>query len=149
MSAPTTPATAPEPVPARLDPAHALTVLTALDDTRSRAYATRDPALLAGVYASSTLLARDRAQLLSIVPAGCGLQGVHTRFGRLVLASASSERARLRVQTTIGPVRLVCAGAPSGSTPGTRPTTLEMELVRSGAGYRIAAATAGAPTVDR
>jgi hypothetical protein len=128
--------------PARLDPAHALATLTALDETRSQAYATRNPALLTAVYASPTLLGRDRAQLLSIVPAGCRLLGVRTRFSQLVFASASAIRVRLRVRTTITASRLVCSGAAGGSTPGAAPTTLLLDLVRSDSSYRIAAATA-------
>jgi hypothetical protein len=130
-----------------LDPAHALAVLTALDGTRARAYATRNPALLGAVYGSATLLARDRAQLLSIVPTGCGLQSVRTRFSRLVVISAATGRARLRVQMTTEPSRLVCSGAASGASPGARPAVLELELVRSSGSYRIAAASAvGAAT---
>jgi hypothetical protein len=135
--------------PARaLAPAQALAVLSALDDTRSRAYATRNPALLAAVYASANLLARDRAQLLSIVPMGCGLQGLHTRFSRLALTSASVDRARLRVTATLAPAGLVCAGTASGATPAARPTGLVLDLVRVGTTYRIAAASTD-PTMAR
>jgi hypothetical protein len=135
--------------PARaLAPAQALAVLSAVDGTRSRAYATRNPALLAAVYASANLLARDRAQLLAIVPTGCGLQGLHTRFSRLALTSASADRARLRVTATLAPAGLVCAGTASGATPAARPTALVVDLVRVGTTYRIAAASTD-PTVAR
>lgn len=130
-----------------LDATRAGSVLTALDRTRATAYAARNPALLSAVYASSTLLARDRAKLLSIVPVGCGLQGVRTRFSRLVVTSASVDRARLRVHTALAPSRLLCSGTASGRVPATQPTLLVIDLVRVGATYRIA--TASADTTDR
>ena len=55
-------------------------ILTGLAAVRERAFAQRQPALLAAAYASPTLLAADTAQLLHGVPAGCRLAGLHTSY---------------------------------------------------------------------
>jgi hypothetical protein len=114
-------------------------VLAGLDGIRAAAFARRDPSLLAGVYASSALLARDRALLTSIVPRGCGLRGVHTRFSHLVVTARTADRIRVRVQVALGPSTLVCGDTPSGRAAGAPVTTLQIELVHRGSAYRIAA----------
>ena len=55
-------------------------ILTGLDAVREQAFAMRQPGLLAGIYASPTLLAADTAQLLRSVPIGCRLIGVRTSY---------------------------------------------------------------------
>lgn len=140
-NAPDEPAASPavdEPSPRTPPPARRAglrATLVALDALRARAFATRDPALLRGVYASPALLARDRAMLLSIVPAGCGLRGVRTTFGAL----AVSPGLRVRTTTALAPSTLVCGGTRSGTAAGRGPRPVTVELVRSGGGYRIAA----------
>jgi hypothetical protein len=113
-------------------------VLAGLDARRAAAFATRDPALLADVYASASLLARDRAQLLAIVPAGCVLRGVRTRFSRLVIGARTGDQARLRVRSRVAASILVCGGRPAGRAAGTRAVDLEVVLLRTGSRYRIA-----------
>jgi serine/threonine protein kinase len=120
------------PVPVRA-------VLAGLDAIRSTAFAHRDPGALASIYASPALLARDQALLTSIVPTGCGLHGVHTRFSGLVVTERTVDRIRLEVREALDRSTLVCAGTPSGQAGATRAMTLRMDLVRSGATYRIAA----------
>ena len=113
-------------------------VLAELDGVRSAAFAARDPSRLAGVYASSQLLARDRAQLLAIVPPGCELKGVSTRYSHVVVTSRSARGMTLRANATLPPSRLVCGGTPSGRAPGLGPARLQVRIVRLGAQYRIA-----------
>jgi hypothetical protein len=139
----TTPTASASPTPtgapdAALD---ARRVLAALDATRSRAFARRDPALLASVYASRELRARDRAQLLAIVPSGCGLHGVRTRFSQVVVVSRSRNGAQVKVAAAVAPSRLVCDGTTSGRAPGTGIVTLRMTLVRRDGRYLIVAET--------
>ena len=125
--------------PARvIDAASAGAVLRRLDAARAAAFATRDPDLLARVYASPQLLARDRALLTSIVPAGCVLRGVHTRFDRVAVSTLVSARVVVRVRTTIAPSTLVCAGTASGRAAGAPPTDVRVELVRVRDEYLIA-----------
>jgi hypothetical protein len=134
----------PAPTPAadaRLDARRTRRVLAALDATRSRAFASRNPAMLASVYASHALLARDRAQLLAIVPSGCGLHGVHTRFGQVAVVSRSQSGAQVQVAAAVAPSHLVCDGTRSGRAPGTGVVTLRMTLVRHDGRYLIAAET--------
>jgi hypothetical protein len=111
-------------------------VLTALDARRAAAYARRDPSLLAQVYGASALLARDRALLLSIVPSGCGLHGVRTRFAS-VLAHRTGSRWRVRARLSVARSTLVCSGTRSGTAPGTAPALMDIVLVRHGSGYLI------------
>src|SRR5262249_55354834 len=113
-------------------------VLAALDAIRAAAYARRDPTLLDTVYASATLLARDRAQLLAIVPSGCGLHGVRTTFTPVSVAHRSPTAMTVRARMAITPSRLVCDGTVSGTAPGSRGAVVLLRLVRQGTGYRIA-----------
>ncbi|HEY2298767.1 MAG TPA: protein kinase [Jatrophihabitans sp.] len=119
-------------------PDRVASVLADLDARRAQAFARRDPAALRGVYASPTLLARDRALLISIVPRGCGLYGVRSRFAAI---RVTRRGARLRVRTvvTVHPSDLRCGGTRAGRAGGTQPVTTTLDLVRTDDGYRIAA----------
>jgi hypothetical protein len=128
---------APPAVPPAREPSPAA-MLQRLDATRAAAFARRDPSLLADVYASPALLARDRALLLSIVPPGCGLRGVHTRFSGIVVAHRSAERVRVRLRQAVTRSTLVCGGASSGVAAGSPSAGMEVDLVREGTRYRIA-----------
>ena len=129
----------PVALPTAAAPPPVAAILTGLDRTRSRAYARRDPALLASVYDSSALLARDRAMLLTIVPAGCGLRGVRTRFTGMTVRSRTAGRLQLSVTEVLGSSTLVCDATASGRAASTGPVRLVVDLVRVGPGYRIAA----------
>jgi hypothetical protein len=112
--------------------------LAGLDALRAKAFATRDPALLRQVYAPGRLLTADRALLARIVPRGCGLAGVRTRYSD-VHTSARGGRIVLSVVATLRPSRLVCRGRLRGTAAGAGPTTLRLELIRVRSEVRIAA----------
>ncbi|HEU5006622.1 MAG TPA: serine/threonine-protein kinase [Jatrophihabitantaceae bacterium] len=133
-------ATAQPPAPdvAQLDAAAASKVLTRLDVARARAYAQRDPALLAQVYVPGTLRTQDAAQLQSIVPAGCGLFGASTVYSHVAVESRAATQAVLRVSATLRASMLECGGKPAGQAPAAGPITLRIALQRVGTGYLIA-----------
>lgn len=128
----------PAPDVAELDAAAASKVLTRLDVARARAYAQRDPALLAQVYVPGTLRTRDAAQLQSIVPAGCGLFGASTVYSHVAVESRAATQAVLRVSATLHASTLECGGKPAGQAPAAGPITLRIALQRVGTGYLIA-----------
>ncbi len=117
-------------------------VLVALDHARSRAYARRDPALLSRVYSSALLLARDRARLLTTVPRGCGLTGLHTTFSG-VRAQRLGARTRVHARVAVHAAALTCRGAPREAAVSGAPTAMTIDLRRTAAGYRIEAERAG------
>jgi hypothetical protein len=112
--------------------------LARLDSLRARAFAERDVSLLSRVYAPGALLRADAALLAKIVPVGCGLSGVRTTYSA-VRADAHGSRIVLRTVATLPATHLMCSGRPRGRAPGTGPTRLQVELVSTSAGLRIAA----------
>ena len=112
--------------------------LVTLARTREMAFAERDSALLAQVYLPGPLLQADAALLARIVPAGCGLVGAHTVY-RGTAVGGNEEHPVITTTATLSPSRLMCAGSQAGSAPGVGPTGLRIELVRTAAGYRVAA----------
>lgn len=128
----------PAPDVAQLDAAAAGKVLAGLDVARARAYAQRDPALLAQVYVPGTLRTQDAAQLQSIVPVGCGLFGASTVYSHVAVESRAATQAVLRVSATLRASTLECGGKPAGRAPAAGPLTLHIALQRVGTGYLIA-----------
>jgi hypothetical protein len=112
-------------------------LLRDLDGIREQAFAQRQAALLARVYVAGPLLDQDTALLQRVVPDGCGLIGVRTTYSA-VQAQVTGGRLVLATTATLAPSTLTCAGGPSGSAAGERPTRLRIELVQQGNGYRIA-----------
>jgi hypothetical protein len=136
--------TAPSPVSRRSRPrpsavagSDPLVELDRLDALRARAFARGEPALLRRVYVSGPLLRADTAQLARLVPAGCGLIGVRSRFVPVAVRHTPG-RDVLTVTATLPSSRLTCAGRAHGTAPGTAPTRLAVSLVRTDAGPRIA-----------
>ena len=119
-------------------PRNWLTSLDALDALRARAYASRDVALLDQVYARGDLLRSDAALLTRLVPSGCGLRGVRTRYDHAVMRRAGA-RVRITVRAVLHPSRLVCGGRTLRRAAGRAATTLDIVVVRTVAGPRIAA----------
>ncbi len=118
-------------------PAHDLAgVLAALDSARARAFAARDPALLARVYSSPLLLARDRAALLRVVPPGCTLTGLHSHFADVHVEQAGS-RTRVRARVAVRAAELVCGGRPAARAAPVPAVPMRIELRHTAAGYRI------------
>ena len=121
----------------KLDAPGAAAVLRSLDSLREQAFARRDPALLARVYAPGPLLVQDSALLERVAPPGCTLAGVRTAYTS-VRVDVSGEHPVITTRATLAPSTLICGGTRSGSAAGEGPTTLRIELVRHDDGYRIA-----------
>jgi eukaryotic-like serine/threonine-protein kinase len=112
-------------------------VLRHLDDLRAQAFARRDPAVLAEVYAPGPLLDQDRALMLRIVPPGCGLVGARTEFRDVRASVTTAGGWSVRATAQLASSALQCVGATGGRAPGTAPTPLRIELTRAAGGYRI------------
>jgi hypothetical protein len=125
--------------PAPLDAARAAAVLARLDKLRQRAFAQRRPALLEHVYVPGPLLREDKALLLRLVPAGCGLTGVRTTYDDVQLTARTTDTATVKVSVTLSDSLLSCRGTPKGRAPGSGPSTLHIGLTRHGSGYLISA----------
>jgi hypothetical protein len=124
-----------------MTPAAAGQVLVALDAIRARAFAQRDPSLLAQVYSAGALRSQDTSMISKIVPKGCGLVGVRTDYTDVVVTSSTAKRIVLSVRAALHPSTLECSGTPSGQAPGEQFTSLRIVLVRSGSHYLIDAIT--------
>jgi hypothetical protein len=118
-------------------------VLRKLAARRAEAFAGNRPDLLAEVYQSPALLAQDRSQLSSRVPAGCGLVGLRTSYQDLTVTGAEPQRLELQVTASQPPASLVCAGTLRSRTEPAGPTRLVLRLVRVGAEFRIASQRPG------
>jgi hypothetical protein len=139
-------------------------ILAGLAAVREQAYAQRRPDLLAGVYASSALLATDIRQLYRSVPTGCGLLGVRTTYRDLRPSSpagpapatqtgpapATETGAAPATRTgpaprsvpvtataVLPPAILSCQGAVRGHTRPIDPIRLRLVLTDRGDGWRI------------
>ena len=121
--------------PVITDAASATVVLAGLDQVRERAFAERDPALLAQVYGPGDLLAADEAAVAHAVPAGCILRGVHTDYRDVRIVATVAGSSDLLATATLTPSILSCAGPAETTVPGVPATNLRIELVR-GAGGR-------------
>src|SRR5882757_4880695 len=117
--------------------ARAAVLLRDLDRIRELAFARRQVALLARVYVSGPLLTQDAALLRRVVPAGCGLVGVHTTYAQLQ-ADVVDDRLVLATTATLAPSTLTCHATASSGAAGEKPTRLRIELVHRPDGYRIA-----------
>jgi hypothetical protein len=109
-----------------------LTLLTQLDALRERAFARRAPLLLTGVYEPGPLLDEDTASLDRIVPSGCGLEGVHTTYSKVVIVTQTSSMIVFNVRATLAESVLFCNGVAKAKAAGSGPATLHMTLTRSG-----------------
>lgn len=140
-------------------------VLTGLAAVRERAFAQRQPALLAAAYASPSLLTADTAQLLHGVPAGCQLVGLHTSYRDVqalppVGGTAAGPGARpmaaggtavgdgtrsvsLAATATLSAATLSCAGTTRGHSRPAGPVRLRLVLTDDGHGWRIASQRLG------
>jgi hypothetical protein len=112
-----------------------LAELDRLDAVRARAFAERRPALLARVYPPGRLRAADVAALARLVPPGCGLAGVRTRYRQLHLV-ARDGGAVITVGATIAASRLSCPGRATRTAPGAH-ARLRIVLAQTSAGVRI------------
>ncbi len=123
--------------PASQQAARAAAALQDLDRIRERAFARREASLLTRVYVDGPLLVKDTTLLQRLVPAGCGLVGVHTSYSAV---QVSVVRDRLVVATTATLARstLTCHDVAWGAAAGEEPTRLRIELVHRADGYRIA-----------
>lgn len=116
-------------------------VLATLDAARARAFARRDPSLLAQVYSPGQLRSQDTSMIIKIVPDGCGLVGVHTDYTDVAVTGRARAQVVLHVRAVLRPSTLECAGTPAATAPGAPPTNLTLVLVRYGDRYLIDAIT--------
>jgi hypothetical protein len=135
----TTPATSSPSVV--LSAAAAGSVLAQLDAVRARAFAQRDPRLLTGVYQSADLRAKDSALIDRIVPGGCGLYGVHTRYSAVAITARAPNQVIVTAKAALQPSTLECSGRPSGRAGGTGLVAFQIVLVRTSSGFLIEAIT--------
>jgi hypothetical protein len=112
--------------------------LRRLDAMRGRAFAQRRPALLQRVYQPGPLLRSDVSTLLRIVPAGCRLTGLRSRFADAVVHPGAAGVA-VTVTATLTRSRLVCGERLRGTAAGSAPARLRFVLARTSAGVRIVA----------
>lgn len=130
VAAPALPSTAPDDV---------ATVLARLDAVRQRAYAERKPGLLSSVYAPGPLLQRDRTQLTSLVPVGCGLDGVRTNYRDQSVLSRTSATVVLTARIALPATTLHCATGGQRTAAAQPATAVRITLQHTADGYRIAA----------
>jgi hypothetical protein len=121
----------------QVDAAGVEAVLTRLDKLRERAFADRDPGLLASVYVSGPLLNQDVALLKHIVPAGCGLIGVHTTYDDIRVTGQNTAGVSAVVSATLSDSLLSCGGTRKGRAPGAGPSALHVTLSRHGSNWLI------------
>lgn len=142
-------ATAPVPRAPVAAPAEAARILAALDAIRSQAFELRRPDLLNGVYGVPGLLEQDTQQLTELVPPGCGVTGLRTRY-RVLSASrsptaTSADALHVSVTASLGAGSVVCGGSVHGRTRAAGPVRLRLVIEGGRAGYRIVSERADAP----
>ncbi|MFD2080128.1 Serine/threonine protein kinase [Actinopolymorpha cephalotaxi] len=114
-------------------------VLATLDARRAQAYATNDPAVLAGVYypAGSDLAADDRTEIDKCVRAGCHLEGLRFAVRTLHVDSERPDRAVLRVVDQLQAYSVVSDDGERVPRPAGEPKNRRITLVRTGQGWLI------------
>jgi hypothetical protein len=113
--------------------------LSALDATRSRAFADADAARLEQVYApGAPAFRRDRSALLQLSATGLRADGLRLVAVDVRRLERGSRRVRLRVEDVMPAYRLVDQGATVvESRPGRGPQAWTVTLARVGAGWRV------------
>jgi hypothetical protein len=117
--------------------------LAALDALRQQAFAERRPELLERVYSTVSLREQDAELIGRLVPAGCGLMGVHTIYRNVRAESVSADGAELTASAVLTPSTLRCGTATTASAPGLTSTPMRISLARTGQGYLIAQVRTG------
>jgi hypothetical protein len=113
-------------------------VLTALDGTRERAFATADPGLLDRVYLpGAAALAADRATVAALAASGRSASGVRHELQDVQQTSAGADRAELVVTDRLGPQTVVGPGG-AVPVPGRAPTTYRVVLERRDGSWLVA-----------
>lgn len=116
-------------------------MLHRLDLARQAAYDRRRPGLLARVYApGSTLLRHDRAVLTAYLERGIRLGPVRLEVSALRVTRRSRGSVRLRVVELLAPTTAVLPDGDRVALPADAPTLRTLRLVRTPAGWRLAAA---------
>jgi serine/threonine protein kinase len=118
-----------------------LSALQRLDALRARAYASRAPDLLARVYASRALRARDMAAMRAAVPPGCGLRGLHTRFEAVRALAVDRTSVVVRTRAVVSPAVLRCGQSGFRALRAPPPVRLTIRLARGDGGLMIAGLT--------
>jgi hypothetical protein len=127
----TPPAVTPAAAAATIDWA---SILRALDQARSAAFARGDPAGLRAVYApGAPALQRDQDVLARLTGAGLRAAGLRLTATTVTTADRSGDRVRLAVKDVMPPYRLVDAGgAVVAERPGRGARSWSVVLARAG-----------------
>ncbi|HET6877712.1 MAG TPA: protein kinase [Jatrophihabitans sp.] len=113
-------------------------VLETLDRLRERAYTRRSPGLLRRLYADRGLRIADAAQLVRLVPPGCGLHGVRTHYRNVRAVAVHGQTVRLSATASLPRSRLVCDGRRRATARALAPVPVRIVLARTPSGPRIA-----------
>ena len=120
-------------------------VLAGLDGLRGQAFAGGGAAALAQVYVpGSAVLAQDDAALSALTTARRTASGLQHSMRRVEQRAYTGDRATVRVVDVLGPQTVRdAAGAVVQTRPGRGEAAYEVDLVREGGGWRIAAIRSG------
>ena len=118
-------------------------VLDGLDAARAEAFAAGDPALLAEVYApGSPGLASDTALLQDLRGRGQTAHGLRHEVRSVEVLAVAGDTARLRVVDVLASYEIRdAAGDPAGQGAPRGEQELDVELVRTPAGWRLVSIT--------
>ena len=121
-------------------PGHWQRVLHDLDRSRARAFAAGEPRGLDAVYVrGSPVLRHDRAVLDAYARRGLTVRGARLRLLDVRVRAASADRVALRVVDRLGPAVVGSGGGVARPLPRDHPTLHRLRLLRTPAGWRIAA----------
>jgi hypothetical protein len=112
-------------------------LLSTLDSRRESAFAQRRTDLLAHVYAAPELLDQDTRQLNALVPVGCQLVGLHTRYDQVAVLAQTPGRLEMRAVATLSAAEVRCSGLARVHTAPAGPSVLTLVLTADAGGYRI------------
>jgi hypothetical protein len=114
-------------------------VLGGLDQSRAAAFATADPGRLTSVYATRHAAEADTAAVTSYRQRGVRVVGAVMHRRSCGVVSRSAGRVELDVVDRLGPAVAVRRSGLASPLPRDLPTRHQIVLVRTPAGWRIAA----------
>ncbi|HSI26073.1 MAG TPA: hypothetical protein VK948_01595 [Aeromicrobium sp.] len=116
-------------------------ILAGLDQERAAAYALVDPGRLRQVYSPASVAADDRAVIESYRRRGARVAGAVMHRISCAVAARTPDRIDLDVVDQLGPAVAISRQGRIRLLPRDGPTRHGITLIRTGAGWRIAAVT--------
>jgi hypothetical protein len=113
-------------------------VLDRLDGARAVAYAQGDPELLRRVWAPGAHLRADAAQVAALARRGLAARGVRHRTAVRSATGVGAGTVRLRVDSALLSAEQLDGGAPTRAIPATEPRPVDVDLVATADGWRLA-----------